>query len=64
MLLRLSDGQNGGDCMEEFDMLSEFFILLFDVVRQSLHSDLFMYMIIALTCYGIICLFWSLVLDD
>ena len=64
MLLLLCVGQNGGDCMDEFQLLPEFFLLMYDVIIKSGHCDIFAYMVIGLTVYAIICLFWSLVLDD
>lgn len=50
--------------MEEFELLPEFFLLMYDVIMGALGCEVFLYMVIALTVYGIICLFWSLVLDD
>lgn len=50
--------------MDEFQLLPEFFLLMYDVIIKSGYCDIFVYMVIGLAVYAIICLFWSLVLDD
>lgn len=50
--------------MDEFQFLPEFFVLMYDLIMGAVGCELFLYVVVALTVYGIICLFWSFVLDD
>lgn len=63
--LRLCVGQSGGDFMEEYTIaLFRFFNLFKDFVQVLVQFPLYWVMAGSLCCYAVVCLCWSLILDD
>lgn len=70
VLLRLSAVQSGGDFVELtfsqlFTLLCRGFFLVFTAFFKGLSTlPLFWLMVAGLACYAVVCLVWSLILDD
>lgn len=70
VLLRLSGVLSGGDLLELtfsqlFGLVCRGFFLVFTAFFKGLATlSLFWLMVAALACYAVVCLVWSLILDD